>query len=66
MQVEEHLIPIINYPKFLGITSYGLFKSSAKASVISNKLKRRNSGFKPLAGSNRGADKMSVLALTTL
>lgn len=57
VQVEGKIIPTTNYPKILG----SMFKSSAHATAICNKIKSRNKFLKALAGSTWGAHKETFL-----
>ncbi|XP_073848579.1 uncharacterized protein [Musca autumnalis] len=59
--VDGALIPTTNYPKILGVTFDSMFKSSAQATAICNKIRSRNKVLKSLAGSTWGADKETLL-----
>ena len=59
--VDGVQIPTTNYPRILGVTLDSLFRSSAHATAICDRLRSRNNVLKSVAGSTWGTDKETLL-----
>ena len=57
IKIGQHTVPTTKNPKILGVTLDTLYTFNAHSNNTLNKIRKRNSLLKALAGSSRGKDK---------